>query len=248
MPEVKRSAAPYQQVAQHIRDQILSGELAAGDRVPSVRDISSDWSISRATADKALSALRSEGLVRAVTGVGSIVVEKLPTVQTGGDRIKRMLTTGRATRPGERSEILSSGLAPATAAAAEFLQISEGADAIRRQRKFIDDDGTAAVSTSWLTAEASVAVPALLRTDGIPGGTIGALLAATRRQPGRSDSTLSPRLATDSEAEGLGLAQPVAVMIVQTRMCDEDGQPLEFGEDVIAPGRSYAIGEDLSLL
>lgn len=248
MPEVKRSAAPYQQVAQHIRDQILGGQLSAGDRVPSVRDIASEWGISKATADKALSALRSEGLIVAVTGVGSIVATKIPSVQTGGDRIKRMLTTGRATRPGERSEILSSELAPATAEAAKWLGIEEGTQAVRRRRKFIDDDGIAAVSTSWLAAEAAEAVPAVLRTESIPGGTIGALLKATKRQPGRSDSTLSPRLATDEEAASLELPQPVAVMIVQTRMCDEDGQPIEFGEDVIAPGRSYAVGEDLSLL
>lgn len=248
MPEVMRSAAPYQQVAHYIRDQIMSGVIAAGDRVPSIRDISSEWGISKATADKALSALRSEGLIIAVTGVGSIVAEKLPTVQTGGDRIKRMLTTGRATRPGERSEILSSELAPATIDAAEFLGVEEGAQVVRRRRRFIDDDGIAAVSTSWLSADAAEVVPAVLRTKSIPGGTIGALLKATKRQPGRSDSTLSPRLAHDDEAASLNLPQPVAVMIVQTRMCDEDGQPIEFGEDVIAPGRAYAIGEDLSLL
>ncbi|EFL04313.1 conserved hypothetical protein [Streptomyces sp. SPB78] len=248
MPEVKRAAAPYQQVAQHFRDQILSGQLVGGDRVPSVRDIASEWSISKATADKALSALRSEGLIIAVTGVGSMVAERLPSVQTGGDRIKRMLTTGRATRPGERSEIISSGFAPATADAAKWLGIQEGEDAVRRRRRFVDDEGIAAVSTSWLPAIAAEAVPEILRTESIPGGTIGALLRATKRQAGRSDSTLSPRLADAEEAGWLELEQPVAVMIVQTRVCDEDGTPIEFGEDVIAPDRRYAVGEDLSLL
>ncbi len=248
MPELKRSAAPYQQVAQHIRDQIHSGTLAPGDRVPSVREIAADWGISRATADKALSALRSEGLIIAVTGVGSQVTQKLPSVQTGGDRITRMLTTGRATRPGERSEILSSELAPASADAAFWLGIEEGAQAVRRRRRFVDEEGIAAVSTSWLHAEAAEAVPALLETGSIPGGTIGALRAATGRQPGRSDSQFTPRLATDEEAADLELPQPVAVMVVQTRVCDEDSAPIEFGEDIIAPGRSYAIGSDLTLL
>lgn len=248
MPEVKRSAAPYQQVAQHIRDQIQTGELQPGDRVPSVRDIAAEWGISKATADKALSALRSEGLIIAVTGIGSQVAEQRPSVQTGGDRIKRMLTTGRATRPGERSEILSSELAPATADAAKFLGVEEGSQAVRRRRRFSDDDGIAAVSTSWLHPSAAEAVPAILETGSIPGGTIGALLDATNRQPGRSDSVLSPRLADDLEAADLELPQPVAVMVVQTRFCDEDGNAVEFGEDIIAPGRSYAVGEDLSLL
>lgn len=248
MPEVKRHAAPYQQVAQHVRDQILSGELAPGDRLPSSRDLASTWRISRATADKALSALRSEGLVVAVIGIGTVVAERVPSVQTGGDRVKRMLTTGRATRPGERSEILSSALAPAPDEVAKWLGIEAGAPAVRRQRRFHDDDGIAAVSTSWLHAEAAEAVPALLKTASIPGGTIGAVLGATQRQVGRSDSGLSPRLATDSEASLLELNQPVAVMIVQTRIYDEDDQLVEIGEDVIAPGRVYAVSEDLSLL
>ena len=248
MPEVKREVAPYAQIAQHIRDRIHSGELRPGDRLPSARDIASEWRVSRATADKALAALRSEGLVIAVTGVGTQVADQLPTVQTGGMRFRRMLTTGRATRAGERSEILSSELAPAPSEVAAFLRLSDGANAIRRRRRFMDENGVAAVSTSWLPADLAEVVPALLRTDSISGGTVGAIRAATGRQPATGMDTAISRFATDQEAEELGLDQPISVLVVQARLSDEDGNPLEFGEDIIGPNRPWSVGYDLSLV
>jgi DNA-binding GntR family transcriptional regulator len=249
MPEIRRADAPYAQVAQHLRERIHGGELRPGDRVPSVREIAREWDISRATADKALSVLRSEGLLVAVTGVGTQVAPAVPTVQTGSERFRRMLTTGRATRPGETSEILSAGMAPATPEAAQWLGIEPGDEAVRRQRRFRDADGRIiAVSTSWLRAELAARVPALLSTDRIPGGTIGAIRDATGRHQGLHQTTLESRLATEDEATALGLEQPQAVMISESRLSDEDGEPLEYGHDVIAPGQRYAVGSDLSLL
>ncbi|MEU6012782.1 TetR/AcrR family transcriptional regulator C-terminal domain-containing protein [Streptomyces sp. NPDC047515] len=67
---------PYLGIAGEIRRRIISGELAPGDRVPSTRAIVREWDVAMATATKALSALRHEGLVRAVPGVGTVVVER----------------------------------------------------------------------------------------------------------------------------------------------------------------------------
>jgi DNA-binding GntR family transcriptional regulator len=61
-------------VADAIRKQITAGELRPGDRVPAVRQLAADWQIARATAEKALTSLKLEGLVAAVAGVGTIVL------------------------------------------------------------------------------------------------------------------------------------------------------------------------------
>lgn len=246
MAEIQRVPPPYAQIAQRIRDEIHSGRLRPGDRVPSVRELASEYGVSRATADKALSALRSEGLVIAVTGVGTQVADQVPTVQTGGARFRRMLSIGRATRAGERSEILSADLVPAPQDVAAALGIEPGSQAIRRRRRFIDEDGVAALSTSWLAGELAEAVPALLSTERIQGGTIGAIAAATGRQPAPGVDTARARLATDEEAEALGLTQPSAVLVVEARLADEDGRPLEYGVDVIGPDRHWSVGYDLS--
>src|SRR5690606_38966028 len=116
----------------------------------------------------------------------------------------------------------------------------------RRQRRFIDEDGVAAISTSWLAGELAEAVPALLSPERIQGGTIGAVSAATGRQPAPGLDTAKARLATTDEADALGLDQPSAVLVVEARLSDEDGKPLEFGVDVIGPDRPWSVGYDLS--
>ncbi|MFH8409626.1 GntR family transcriptional regulator [Streptomyces sp. NPDC018019] len=64
---------PYRRIVAEIRRRIDSGELAAGDRVPSTRRITQEWGVAMATATKVLTTLRQEGLVRAVPGVGTVV-------------------------------------------------------------------------------------------------------------------------------------------------------------------------------
>ncbi|HET6859239.1 MAG TPA: TetR/AcrR family transcriptional regulator C-terminal domain-containing protein [Streptomyces sp.] len=66
---------PYLRIAAEIRRRITVGELSPGDLVPSTRAITREWGVAMATATKALAALRQEGLVRAVPGVGTAVAE-----------------------------------------------------------------------------------------------------------------------------------------------------------------------------
>lgn len=69
----ERELSPYERVVADIRARIAEGELGPGDRVPSTREITREWGVAMATATKALSALRREGLVEAVRGVGTVV-------------------------------------------------------------------------------------------------------------------------------------------------------------------------------
>ncbi|MFE9481715.1 TetR/AcrR family transcriptional regulator C-terminal domain-containing protein [Streptomyces spororaveus] len=64
---------PYLRIVAAIRRRIADGELAPGDRVPSTRQIASQWGVALATATKALTTLRLEGLVEARPRVGTVV-------------------------------------------------------------------------------------------------------------------------------------------------------------------------------
>jgi DNA-binding transcriptional regulator YhcF (GntR family) len=68
-----RLDAPYLKIVEELRRRIASEELAAGDRVPSTRQITREWGVAMATASKVLSRLQEEGLARAVPGVGTVV-------------------------------------------------------------------------------------------------------------------------------------------------------------------------------
>jgi DNA-binding transcriptional regulator YhcF (GntR family) len=67
------AGAASHQIAAQIRDKIKSGELTAGDRVPSTREIMRRWGVAMATASKVLSILKDEGLVRTRRGAGTVV-------------------------------------------------------------------------------------------------------------------------------------------------------------------------------
>jgi AcrR family transcriptional regulator len=69
---------PYAQIAAELRDQIEQGTLAPGDRVPSTREITQRWGVAMATASKALAALRREGIVHPIPGVGTVVGHRQP--------------------------------------------------------------------------------------------------------------------------------------------------------------------------
>jgi AcrR family transcriptional regulator len=70
---VSGSTPPYARIAADIRRRIATGELRPGDRVPSARRLTRDWGVAIATATKVLAALRQDGLVTAVPGVGTVV-------------------------------------------------------------------------------------------------------------------------------------------------------------------------------
>ncbi|KAA9153241.1 GntR family transcriptional regulator [Amycolatopsis acidicola] len=67
---------PYLRIVAELRRRIAAGELKPGARVPSTRQLTQEWGVAMATATKALTTLRQEGLVRAVQGVGTVVAER----------------------------------------------------------------------------------------------------------------------------------------------------------------------------
>lgn len=63
----------YQQIAEQMKTDILSGKLAQGVYLPSIRELARDLKISVITTMKAYEQLESEGLVTAVQGKGFYV-------------------------------------------------------------------------------------------------------------------------------------------------------------------------------
>jgi AcrR family transcriptional regulator len=64
---------PYARIAADLRDRIAAGVLRPGDLVPSARQITREFGVALATATKVLAALRDDGLVRPVPGIGTVV-------------------------------------------------------------------------------------------------------------------------------------------------------------------------------
>jgi DNA-binding GntR family transcriptional regulator len=63
----------YRQLSRVLREEISSGRYAAGDRFPSERRIATEYRVSRATANKVISNLVAEGVLRFQKGIGTFV-------------------------------------------------------------------------------------------------------------------------------------------------------------------------------
>ncbi|MFE0046105.1 GntR family transcriptional regulator [Streptomyces albireticuli] len=142
--------APYLRIAAELRDRIASGELRAGERIPSTRRITREWGVATATATKVLAVLRQEGLVRAVPGVGTVV--EAPGALPGHPaRTTRRNGARNGTRHGAR----------------------DGESALTRERvvrtavRIADAQGAAALSMRALAAELGVSTMVLYRY--VPG-------------------------------------------------------------------------------
>lgn len=88
---VSRLRPAYQQVADQLRELILNGSLAAGDRLPNEADMSTNFGVSRSTIREALRVLASQGLITTLRGT------------TGGTFVARV-------DPGQVSQFLETSL------------------------------------------------------------------------------------------------------------------------------------------
>lgn len=63
----------YTQIAQQLKEEIIAGNLEAGEPLPSIRGLASDLKISVITTKRAYEELEQEGLVYSVPGKGFYV-------------------------------------------------------------------------------------------------------------------------------------------------------------------------------
>lgn len=75
----------YEQIKTQIRDAVLSGELKAGEALPSLRKLAKELRVSVLTVTRAYNELADEGVVRNVQGKGCFVMDR------GNEAMRRTL-------------------------------------------------------------------------------------------------------------------------------------------------------------
>jgi GntR family transcriptional regulator/MocR family aminotransferase len=85
LQNVNSSQAKYLQLAETIRCAIRQGQLAAGDKLPSVKFISEDLSLNRHTVMKSFAELVAEGWIESTQRVGYKVTPNLPIEKSQGN-------------------------------------------------------------------------------------------------------------------------------------------------------------------
>ncbi|MFC7382842.1 GntR family transcriptional regulator [Sphaerisporangium rhizosphaerae] len=64
---------PYRQIANALRERIMSGDIPPGRRIPSLVELEAQFEVARDTLRKAVKVLKDEGLVETIQGMGVYV-------------------------------------------------------------------------------------------------------------------------------------------------------------------------------
>jgi putative molybdopterin biosynthesis protein len=99
----------YRQIAEYIRRQILAGEIKPGDRLPSVREMTTHWNCTIGTIQRAYQELVNQGLITSRAGQGTRVADHIP--DQDDSPLRRLTILHRA--EAFLLEVLNAGYSPA---------------------------------------------------------------------------------------------------------------------------------------
>jgi len=185
-------------VAQALRDQIVAGGLAPGDRLLSEPELARSLGVSRSSLRGGIAILEEDGLVRRLHGSGTYVSHR-PVVRNdlGRNFSVSALIEATGVAPGSVDERCVLEAPPAQVAAALGVGVEEKVCALRRVRTA----GTRRVvdSTDWCRPDV-VAVEAMRE---LKGGSIYAALAERGFPVHYGVATITPTAAEGTVAKRL---------------------------------------------
>ncbi|WP_147803066.1 GntR family transcriptional regulator [Alkalicoccus halolimnae] len=76
--DTKSSTPLYEQIIYQIKDMCLTGLLRPGEKLPSIRDLSSQMVINPNTVNKAYQELERSGIIVTIRGKGTFIAEDFP--------------------------------------------------------------------------------------------------------------------------------------------------------------------------
>jgi GntR family transcriptional regulator len=245
----KRPRGPgYEEIAEHYRQKISSGELMPGAKLPTVREVQAEWGVSNTTAAAAMAELRREGLTIARARFGTVVATPPPVVVTGIARIEQLARTGKPYKDGEAKTELRP---PARRSCydpyiAEQLGIELGDEIVLRIRLFTQDGRPTSIGVNCIHPRALTVVPELLAEQGLPKFWQLLYTERTGEKITATNELFQARPASDDELQAFGLGDSppdmaVPVLVSNATFHTEDGQPIEVWEDTYAPGTRKAV-------
>lgn len=131
-------------IARHIRGLIRNGELQAGQRLPSERELCERMGVSRVTLREALRILEATGLIQSRVGSRGGTIVSVPTSVYVGEGLTDMLAMSGLSSSNitELRRVLEIGILPVVAARAddddyeELLSLCDEATTARRQGEY----------------------------------------------------------------------------------------------------------------
>ena len=204
------SGTLYERILLVLVEQIRSGKLPVGSKLPTEAELTAQYRVSRTTARRALDELRRRGLVERQAGRGTFVAN--PRLQP--DEAYLTSFTDEIERRGFRAgaRLLSDDAVVPVPPVPERLRLPAGAP-VRRLRRVRTADGQPIfVCVSDLN---TAAFPALAAIDASAGSLHRAMEDAVGRRVSRAEQWVSAGGADDLVAGLLGLRPGTPVLVVE---------------------------------
>ena len=225
----------YYQLKEIIRERIRSGEWKPGDLIPSERELSEKYGISRMTARQAITDLVNEGLFYREQGKGTFVSQRKITQQlihlTGFTEDIR----ARGQRPG--TKVISAEMHPADEATAEKLRIPSGTPIFRLQRLRLADGEPLAIEVSQINFKGCQ----MLLEENLEQNSLYRVLETKYGiSLMEADQELEAGLAGNEEAQFLKISVGSPVLFTRRTTYTERNQPVEYAKAVYR-GNKYTF-------
>jgi GntR family transcriptional regulator len=214
----------YIQMKQTLVDEITRGRYRVHERLPSERELSETYKISRMTARQALIDLIRAGLAYTRVGKGTFVAEAKIQQQlriVSGFSQDVRARGGRAT-----SRVLAASVKAATPEIAAALRIMPEREVVALSRVRLDDEHPLAIEHAFLPL---TRCPGLLAKHDFARESLYAALAADYGyQLSEAEQTIEAALGEPSELRLLRMRAPGAVLKIQRLTVTADSVPIEY--------------------
>jgi GntR family transcriptional regulator len=228
--------AKYQEIADRLRDQIDSGALQPGERLPSEPDLVQTFDASRNTVRLAIALLTNQGLVVTRQGLGTFVNEpavpftallsrvRTPPAGQGVARIHPEVAPIHPEVSNTDAEAETSRLmveqSPASPSVAVKLGISPGELVVVRRRNGTIGGVPWMMMASFFPLDVAVGTP-LEQAGDIPGGSIKLLAELGYSQLGFVDE-IGARMPNTREFAFFGVSTGTPVIVVNRTSYTQD--------------------------
>ena len=224
-PSLRREAPDplYAQLKDSLTADVASGRYKPHQRLPSERELSQRFKVSRMTVRQALLALARDGLIYSRAGRGTFVAE--PKI----DQQLRTLTgftqdvRSRGGQPATR--VLEAKVIAATPEVATALQISPHTETILLSRLRLADGAPLAIETAYLPL---ARFPGLLTHNFERESLYDVLENQYQVKLTQAEQTIEAAIAGSYESELLDLTRRAAVLNIRRLTLTDAGVPVEY--------------------
>ncbi|MQS75887.1 GntR family transcriptional regulator [Companilactobacillus halodurans] len=212
----------YIQIHNEIRKEIESGKWAVGERIPSERQLSQDFDVSRMTLRQAIQTLVDEGILQRQVGSGTYVASSKVQEKMSGTTSFTEITESQGKHPS--SKTVSYHVADPSISELEKLKLKDGDQVLRMERIRYADKQPICFEVATIPIDI---VNSLNKKD-ITSSLYKALEDKAGLKLGNAAQTVSAILASEKIANYLNVKRGSAVLRVRQITTLDDDRPFEY--------------------